>query len=65
MEMPEQCGACRHVYYEENEARCGKRMVQCCERDGELQELSMKPGYCLLLNPDNNCADYAKPRLRG
>jgi|GEM_PF-1833254 hypothetical protein len=61
--LPEQCRGCRHLFYRFGNALCNKRMLQKCIHEGDTQKVLMAPGLCYLLNPDNQCAEYAPPRF--
>lgn len=50
-----QCDECRYAVLRKGEMLCKKREVQLCRNSGDRVVLSMVPGRCRFVNPDNDC----------
>ncbi len=58
-----QCRRCRLSFRCRGEIWCRVRSVQVCHHNGGVQKLTMAPGLCQILNPQNNCSLFKPIRL--
>ena len=57
-----QCKMCRYSFDSEGHLRCRKRTMQRCRHEYGIQTLETVPGYCVHLNPNDDCPVF-KPSI--